>query len=149
MGPTARLLHRGMPDYSLFGDAHIAEYERTDGEVGHVWNGATCLVLTTTGRQSGQPRKFALIYGRDADRYLLVASKGGAPDHPGWYKNLVAHPEVRIQVQADVIDVVAATADADEKARLWPIMVEQWPAYDEYQAKTDRDIPLVVLTPVS
>lgn len=133
---------------SLFAASHIAEYERTNGKVGQIWNGATCLVLTTTGRKSGEPRKFALIYGVDGDRHLLVASNGGAEDNPGWYKNLVANPQARIQVGAEIIDVVATTADADEKARLWPTMLEQWPSYDEYQTKTDRDIPLVILTPV-
>ena len=136
-----------MPDYSLFGDEHVRQYEETDGEVGFLWNDATCLVLTTTGRKSGEPRKFPLIFGQDGDNYLLVASKGGAPEHPGWYLNLEAHPEAVVQVKADVIPVTAHTASPEEKARLWPIMLEQWPYYDEYQTKTDRDIPLVVLTP--
>lgn len=136
-----------MPDYSLFGDEHIRKYEETDGEVGYLWNDATCLVLTTTGRKSGEPRKFALIFGRDGDDYLLVASKGGAPEHPGWYLNLEANPEATIQVKADKIAVTARTATPEEKARVWPIMLEQWPYYDEYQQKTDRDIPVVILTP--
>lgn len=136
-----------MPDYSLFGDEHIRQYEATDGEVGYMWNDATCLVLTTTGRKSGEPRKFALIFGVDGDRYLLVASNGGAPEHPGWYLNLEANPEAVIQVKGDVIPVKATTATPEEKPRLWPIMLEQWPRYDDYQAKTDRDIPLVILTP--
>jgi deazaflavin-dependent oxidoreductase (nitroreductase family) len=136
-----------MPDYSLFGDEHVRQYEETDGEVGYLWNDATCLVLTTTGRKSGEPRKFALIFGQDGDDYLLVASKGGAPEHPGWYLNLQANPEAVIQVKGDVIPVTARTASPEEKARLWPIMLEQWPNYDEYQTKTDRDIPVVVLSP--
>jgi deazaflavin-dependent oxidoreductase (nitroreductase family) len=136
-----------MPDYSLFGDEHIRQYEETDGEVGYLWNDATCLVLTTTGRKSGEPRKFALIFGKDGDDYLLVASKGGAPEHPGWYLNLEANPEAVVQVKDDVIPVTARTASPEEKARLWPIMLEQWPYYDEYQTKTERDIPVVVLTP--
>ena len=136
-----------MPDYSLFGDEHVRQYEETDGEVGYLWNDATCLVLTTTGRKSGEPRKFPLIFGQDGDDYLLVASKGGAPEHPGWYLNLVENPEAVVQVKGDVIPVTARTASADEKARLWAIMLEQWPYYDEYQAKTEREIPLVVLTP--
>jgi deazaflavin-dependent oxidoreductase (nitroreductase family) len=136
-----------MPDYSLFGDEHVRQYEETDGEVGYMWNDATCLVLTTTGRKSGEPRKFALIFGQDGEDHLLVASKGGAPEHPGWYLNLQANPEAVIQVKGDVIPVTARTASAEEKARLWPIMLEQWPNYDEYQTKTDRDIPVVVLSP--
>ncbi len=81
------------PDLSLFGDEHVRRYEETDGEVGYLWNGATILVLTTTGRKSGEPRKFALIYDSRGDDLVVVASKGGAPDHPGWYKNLLAHPD--------------------------------------------------------
>jgi deazaflavin-dependent oxidoreductase (nitroreductase family) len=104
-------------------------------------------VLHTTGRTSGDTRKFALIYGRDGDDYLLVASKGGAPDNPGWYKNLVAHPEVKIQVRDKVIPVTARTASAAEKKRVWPVMTKQWPDYDGYQAGTKRDIPVVLLTP--
>ena len=136
-----------MPDYSLFGDEHVRQYEETDGEVGYLWNDATCLVLTTTGRTSGEPRKFPLIFGQDGDDYLLVASKGGAPEHPGWYLNLEANPEAVVQVKADVVPVTARTATAEEKPRLWAIMLEQWPYYDEYQSKTDRDIPVVVLSP--
>ena len=136
-----------MPDYSLFGDEHVRQYEETDGEVGYLWNDATCLVLTTTGRKSGEPRKFPLIFGQDGDDYLLVASKGGAPDDPGWYLNLVANPDAVIQIKADVMQVTARTATDEEKPRLWAIMMEQWPYYDEYQSKTDRPIPVVVLSP--
>ena len=89
---------RPMPDYSLFGDDHVRQYEATGGKVGHDWNGTSCLILHTRGRKSGAIRKIPLIYGRDGEDYVLVASKGGAPEHPGWYLNLVAHPEVDIQV---------------------------------------------------
>ena len=136
-----------MPDYSLFGDEHIRQYDATDGEVGFLWTGAACLVLTTTGRTSGEPRKFALIFGENAGDLLLVASKGGAPEHPGWYLNLQANPEAVVQVKGDIIPVTARTATPEEKTSLWPIMLQQWPYYDEYQEKTERDIPVVVLTP--
>jgi deazaflavin-dependent oxidoreductase (nitroreductase family) len=136
-----------MPDYTLFGDEHVQKYEATGGKVGHDWNGATCLILHTIGRKSGEVRKFPLIYGRDGTSYVIVASKGGAPQNPGWYKNLVAHPDVEIQVRGDVIPVTAHTATASEKARVWKIMTAQWPGYDEYQAGTKRDIPVVLLTP--
>jgi deazaflavin-dependent oxidoreductase (nitroreductase family) len=136
-----------MPDFSLFGDEHVRKYEETDGKVGHDWNDTQILILHAKGRTSGAVRKVPLIYGRNGDDYLLVASKGGANEHPGWYLNLVAHPDVKIQVWADVFDVTARTATADEKKRLWPIMTKEWPDYDKYQGRTERDIPLVVLTP--
>lgn len=127
---------------------HLERYVATDGAEGHHWNGVTTLLLTTLGRRSGQPRRTPLIYGRSGDDYVLIASKGGADSHPEWYLNLREHPRVRLQVGADRFDAVARTAGPEEKQRLWPIMTQQWPAYDEYQRSTDRDIPLVVLTPV-
>jgi deazaflavin-dependent oxidoreductase (nitroreductase family) len=132
-------------DYSLFGDEHIARYEETDGEVGYLWNGAPCLVLHTTGRTTGELRKFALIFGERGDDLVLVASKGGAPDHPGWYLNLLAHPDVVVQVKGDVIPVRARTAEGAERTELWNLMLEHWPEYTGYQANTDREIPVVVL----
>jgi deazaflavin-dependent oxidoreductase (nitroreductase family) len=92
-------------------------------------------------------RKFPLIYGRDGNDYVIVASRGGSPNHPGWYENLLAHPDVEIQVHDRVLPVTAQTAAPDEKRRLWPIMTAQWPDYDTYQANTTRDIPVVVLRP--
>ena len=136
-----------MADTTLFGDEHVRQYEATSGKVGHDWNGTQTLILHTKGRKSGQTRKHPLIYGRDGRDYLIVASKGGAPDHPGWYKNLVAHPDVHIQVRDQVIPVRARTATAEEKKRLWPTMTAQWPDYDKYQTGTNRNIPVVVLTP--
>lgn len=135
-----------MPDFSLFGDEHVRQYEATKGQTGHDWNNTKILILRTSGRSSGQLRKAPLIYGRDGEDYMVVASKGGAPDHPGWYKNLSAKPEIEIQVLDKVIPVRARTANAQEKARLWPIMVKEWPDYDKYQRSTSRDIPLVILS---
>lgn len=134
-----------MPD--LFGEEHVRRYEATGGKVGHDWNGASCLVLHTIGRKSGEARKFPLIYGRGGADYVVVASKGGAPQHPGWYLNLQAHPDVAIQVWDKVIPVTARTGTAADKGRVWPTMTAQWPAYDQYQAKTHRDIPVVLLRP--
>jgi deazaflavin-dependent oxidoreductase (nitroreductase family) len=136
-----------MPDFSLFGDEHVRQYEATGGKVGHDWNGTSVLILHTKGRRSGQTRKFPLIYGRDGKDYILVASKGGAPENPGWYRNLVAHPDVENQVKDKVIPVRARTATAEEKKRLWPTMTKEWPDYDRYQAGTKRDIPVVLLSP--
>ena len=135
------------PDLTLLGDDHIRAYRETNGEVGHIWNGATSLLLTTNGRKSGEPRTSALIYAKDGDDYLVVASMGGAPMHPAWYLNLEANPQAEIQVLADRIPVTARTATPEEKPRLWDIVREQWPNYDVYQSRTDRDIPVVVLTP--
>ena len=136
-----------MPDYSLFGDEHVRQYEATGGKIGHDWNGAEVLILHTTGRKSGAIRKLPLIYGMDGKNYIIVASKGGAPDNPGWYKNLVAHPDAKIQVRDEVISVRARTATAEEKRRVWRTMTALWPDYDQYQSRTKRDIPVVLLTP--
>ena len=133
------------PDLSLFGDEHVRRYEETDGEVGYLWNGATILVLTTTGRKSGEPRKFALIYDSRGDDLVVVASKGGAPDHPGWYENLLAHPDASVQVRGERFDVRARTADGAEREELWRLMNRSWPNYDTYATRTDREIPVVVL----
>ena len=132
-------------DLSLFGDEHVRQYEATAGETGYLWNGAPCLVLTATGAKSGQPRKVALIYGPDGDNCVLIASKGGAPSHPDWYRNLVAHPQVRVQVKGDVFDAVARTVEGPERERLWLLMTAIWPSYDDYQARTERRIPVVLL----
>jgi len=124
---------------------HIRRYVETDGEDGHLWRGAPTLLLTTLGRKSGQWRRTALIYGKDGDNHVVVASRGGAERHPSWYVNLREHPEVRVQVRGDKFRARARTATPEEKARLWPVMTAVWPAYDDYQRKTSRDIPLVVL----
>lgn len=133
----------------LFGDEHVQRYEETDGEEGHIWvNGAPCLVLTTTGRKTGEDRKFALIYQELGGDYVIVASKGGADSHPGWYLNLVDNPDVTVQVGAEKFRAKARTAGSAERAALWPKMAAVWPDYDKYQASTEREIPVVVLEPI-
>lgn len=129
----------------LFGQEHVQRYVETGGEEGHDWNGTQTLILTVTGRVSGKQRSTPLIYGSDGEDYVVVASKGGDPDHPEWYKNLVAVPQVKVQVKDDVFDAVARTATEEEKARLWPQMARRWPDYDNYTKKTDRSIPVVIL----
>jgi deazaflavin-dependent oxidoreductase (nitroreductase family) len=124
---------------------HVQRYIETNGEDGHIWKGVPTLILTTLGRRSGKPRRLALIYGQDDDRYIVVASKGGAARHPEWYLNLLDNPEVQVQVLADRFRANARTATAEEHKALWPRMAEIWPAYDQYQKKTDRQIPLVIL----
>ncbi len=133
-------------DLSMFGDDHVRRYEETDGEVGYLWNGATCLVLTTTGRRSGEERKSALICAFDGDDCVVIASQGGAPTHPAWYHNLTADPNVTVQVKDDRFAAVAHTAEGPERERLWALVNEQWPSYDVYQSRTDRVIPVVVLS---
>ena len=129
----------------LFGQEHVKRYRETDGREGHEWQGTTTLILTTTGRRSGEPRSTPLIYGRHGDDLVVVASKGGAEEHPAWYVNLLAQPEVEVQVQADRFRARARTATPEEKPELWEMMVGRWPAYADYQRKTDREIPVVVL----
>lgn len=131
----------------LFGQEHIDRYEATDGEEGHDWQGTKALILTTTGRKSGEPRKAPLIYGEHDGTYLIVASKGGADEPPAWYVNLKANPDATIQVWGEKLAVTARDATDEEKVDLWPIMTAEWPAYDDYQKKTDRPIPVVVLEP--
>jgi deazaflavin-dependent oxidoreductase (nitroreductase family) len=124
---------------------HIHDYVETDGSSGHLWRGATTLLLTTRGRKSGKFRRTALIYGQDGDHYVVVASRGGNAKHPAWYLNLAENPEVEVQVGADKFSARAHTAAPEEKARLWPLMTSIWPAYNSYQEKTSRQIPVVVL----
>jgi deazaflavin-dependent oxidoreductase (nitroreductase family) len=135
------------PELTLLGEEHVRRYRETDGEVGYLWNGVPTLLLTTTGRRSGQPRTAPLIFGRDGADFLVVASKGGAPAHPVWYLNLLADPRAEIQVRGEHLPVVARTAEGDERDRLWKIMTAAWPNYDVYRTRTERTIPLVVLGP--
>jgi len=132
-------------DRSLYGQEHVRRYRETDGEVGHEWNGTSILLLTTTGRRSGEERTNALIYGRHGDDYLVVASKGGSDRPPSWFVNLRAQPEVEVQVKGDRFRAHARTATPEEKPEMWAEMASHWPAYDEYQRKTTREIPVVVL----
>ena len=127
---------------------HTRRYVETGGREGHEWRGVPTLVLTTKGRKTGQPRRNALIYGRDGEKYVIVASKGGAPLNPMWFGNLVVEPAVRIQVGGDVLAAVARTAQGAERDRLWSTMAKIWPDYETYQAKTDRQIPVIVLEPI-
>jgi deazaflavin-dependent oxidoreductase (nitroreductase family) len=130
----------------LFGQEHVERYRETDGEEGHEWQGGTStLLLTTRGRKSGEERTTPLIYGRSGEAYLVVASKGGADEPPAWYLNLEADPDVDVQVKGDRFKARARTATADEKPEMWRTMTAEWPAYDEYQSKTSREIPVVVL----
>ena len=130
----------------LYGKEHVRSYRETDGDLGHDWRkGTSILLLTTTGRRSGEPRTTPLIYGRSGDDYLVVASQGGSEEPPDWYLNLLERPEVEVQVLGDRFAARARTATADEKPAMWREMAGHWPAYDDYQRKTEREIPVVVL----
>jgi deazaflavin-dependent oxidoreductase (nitroreductase family) len=133
-------------DDDLFGQEHVRAYRETDGERGYNWRGTNILLLSTKGRSSGEERTTPLIHRVDGDRWVVVASKGGAPDHPGWYKNLQADPEAAIQVKGDRIPVRASTAAGEDRDRLWKLMADVWPPYEQYQQKTSREIPVVVFT---
>jgi len=131
---------------TLFGAKHVQRYRETGGDVGHVWKrGSKILLLTTTGRRTGNETTTPLIYEQDGEKYVIVASKGGAPEHPGWYRNLAKTPEVEVQVKDEVFKARARTAEGEERERLWKLVNQQWPDYDAYQTRTEREIPVVVL----
>jgi proline iminopeptidase len=131
---------------SLFGDEHVRRYRETGGSVGHIWReGSTILLLTTKGRKSGEQRTVPLIYAQDGDRYVIIASKGGAPDHPGWYQNIEKTPEVELQVKDERFAARARLAHGEERERLWRLANTVWKYYDDYAKKTQREIPVVVL----
>lgn len=130
----------------LFGQEHVDRYRATGGEEGYDWQrGTTILLLTTRGRKSGEERTTPLIFRPHGDGWMIVASRGGTDAPPGWYLNLKADPDVQVQVRGDVFPVRARDATAEEQPRLWREMAEVWPDYDEYQKKTERPIPVVVL----
>jgi deazaflavin-dependent oxidoreductase (nitroreductase family) len=125
---------------------HIRRYVESGGQDGHSYYGNETLLLTTRGRKSGKLRRTALIYARDGDRLVLVASNGGAPNHPSWYLNLLECPDVTVQVGAETFAARAGVAYAEERPRLWELMVSVFSRYAAYQRQTDRVIPVIVLT---
>ncbi len=134
---------------------HIELY-RTDPEKAHMWDSTPLggpgllptLLLTTTGRKSGEPRALPLIYGPAGDGYVVIASKGGMPSHPLWFRNLEANPECELQIASKHVRARARIAEGEERERLWQEMVEIYPPYTDYQKNTERTIPVVVLDPV-
>jgi proline iminopeptidase len=131
---------------TLYGQEHVKRYRETDGEEGYVWKeGSKTLLLTTTGRVTGQETTTPLIFGVDGDNPVIVASQGGAPKHPGWYRNLRKQPEVGVQIKGERFRARARDAEGEERERLWRMMNGEWPHYAEYQERTDRRIPVVVL----
>jgi deazaflavin-dependent oxidoreductase (nitroreductase family) len=128
--------------------AHAGVYRATGGKLFGRMGKSPILLFNTVGRKSGKKRTSPLLYVMDGENFVIIASKGGAPTHPAWYLNLMANPEATVEVGDQEVRVRAEEADAEEKARLWQKMVEMYPAYDDYQKKTEREIPLVVLHPL-
>lgn len=144
-----------LPDWMV---EHANRYLASGGTDGHLYKitqpdrpelTVPSLLLTTTGRKSGERYIFPLFYGMAGGSYLVIASKGGAPEHPGWYRNILANPEVEVQAGTVKTRALARTATGAERARLWEQAVEFWPPYADYQKKTAREIPVVVLDPVA
>jgi F420H(2)-dependent quinone reductase len=125
----------------------VRQYEASGGAEGNTMRGVPVIILWTRGRTSGTVRKTPLMKVRDGDRYAVVASMGGAPEHPQWYANISADPHVSLQDGPQVRDFVAREVSGEEKAEWWAKATAVWPDYDDYQAKTDREIPLLVLEP--
>ncbi len=132
-------------DITLVGPDHVKAYQESNGEVGYMWNGVPTLLFTTIGRKSGTPRTNAIIYTPVGDKYVIIASMGGAPTHPSWYLNIQAHPEIDVQVKGDKFRARARTAQSPEREELWAEAIKDWPNFDVYQSRTDRVIPVVVL----
>ena len=151
---TDAKLAPNLPDWMV---EHANRYLASGGAEGHIYEmnqagrpkiTVPSLLLTTTGRKSGEKFIFPLFYGETGNSYFVVASKGGAPEHPGWYRNILANPEVEVQVGTEKFTARARTATGEERARLWQKALEFWPPYADYQKKTEREIPVVVLDPV-
>lgn len=144
--PKESIFDNGLPDFMK---EHMQRYLATDGADGHIWNGAPTLLLTTKGRKSGKPRMLPLIYQPDdKGNYVIIASRGGDDVHPGWYLNLVAHPEVQVQVMDKKFTARARQSTPEERGPLWSKMCSVWPDYSKYATLTERHIPVVVLEPV-
>ena len=126
---------------------HVRRYVDSDGADGHIMNGVKCLLLTTRGHKSGQLRRTPLVYGQDGDRFVIIASRGGNDSHPAWFLNVEADPEVEIQVLAEHHRLRARIAEGEERTAKWQMMVEIFAEFEEYQKKTSRQIPVVILEP--
>ncbi|MHB1786625.1 MAG: nitroreductase family deazaflavin-dependent oxidoreductase [Acidimicrobiales bacterium] len=138
-----------MSEPSDFNSQIIAEFRSNQGRVGGQFAGAPLLLLTTTGAKTGQGRTSPVMYANDGDRLVIFASKAGSPTNPAWYHNLVAHSRGRVEVGTDTFEVDAAVAEGQERHRLWQRQTEAYPGFAEYQEKTTRQIPVVILQRVS
>ena len=131
-----------------FGQEHVQQYRESNGQEGYIWKrGSEILLLVTKGRKSGEERWMPLIFREVDGDYVIVASKGGHWEHPAWFVNMKANPsDVRVQLKDEIFTVSFRVAEGEERERLWGLMNEVWPDYEEYQSKTDRQIPVVVLS---
>ena len=135
-------------DITLLGDEHVRVYRETNGESGYLWNGVPTLLLTFTGRKSGEKRTIPIICTKVGDSYVIMASKGGSATHPLWYLSVSENANVEVQVKADKFKAIARTAQSPEREAIWAEAIKAWPNFDLYQSRTDRVIPVVVLDPV-
>ncbi len=126
---------------------HVRRYVDSDGADGHIMNGVQCLLLTTRGHRSGKLRRTPLVYGQDGDRFVIIASRGGNDAHPAWFLNVQAEPEVEIQVLAEHHTLRARIAEGDERTAIWKMMIDVFADFADYQKKTSRKIPVVMLEP--
>jgi deazaflavin-dependent oxidoreductase (nitroreductase family) len=129
--------------------AHAGVYRATGGKLFGRMGKSPILLLNTVGRKSGKKRTSPLLYVMDGEDFVIIASKGGAPTHPAWYLNLRDNPDATVEIGDREVRVRAEEADPEENARLWGKMVEMYPTYEDYQKKTEREIPLLILRPVS
>ncbi|MGH2633179.1 MAG: nitroreductase family deazaflavin-dependent oxidoreductase [Tepidiformaceae bacterium] len=136
-----------VPDVNDFNTQIINEFRANAGETFGVFKGRNLLLLTTTGAKSGQSRTTPLVYSKDGDRLVIIASKGGAPTHPAWYHNISAHPEVTLEVGTEKFNARASAVEGPERDRLYARQAAEMPAFSDYEKKTTRRIPVVVLTP--
>lgn len=132
-----------------FNQSLIEDFRANDGKVTGVFAGRPLLLLTTTGAKSGRPRTSPVVYTTDGDRMVIIASKGGAPTHPDWYHNLVANPVATIELPGDTFQARATVAEGEERQRLYDAQAALMPAFAEYQQKTTRQIPVVILERLS
>ena len=137
-----------MSERNAWNEKIIEEFRANDGNVGGRFEGKTLLLLHTTGAKSRKDRVNPVAYIRDGEKYVVIASKGGAPDNPDWYYNILAHPRLTVEVGTETFQVDARVTEEPERARLCNKMVEMMPGFDDYRRRTERVIPVIVLKPV-
>jgi deazaflavin-dependent oxidoreductase (nitroreductase family) len=132
-------------DITLIGEEHVRRYQATDGEEGYMWNGVPILLFTATGRKSGKKITNPIIFTPVGDKYVIIASNGGNAKHPNWYLNIQADPNLEVQIKGEKFAATARTAQSPEREELWAEALKDWPNFDVYQSRTDRQIPVVVI----